>query len=140
MLVLGLACLFVEILKSTNTGRNSVIEHMGSRDRQRQMADEVRRVGKRYVVQTPSKWFPLEPHSHLPLFQFLPRQLRARLIHRFDINYFPSRPTIAECLEVSDSTILLSRREFERLFPDAQLHEERLIGLIKSYTVVGGWN
>jgi hypothetical protein len=28
MLVLGLACLFVEILKSTNTGRNSVIEHM----------------------------------------------------------------------------------------------------------------
>jgi hypothetical protein len=28
MLVLGLACLFVEVLKSTQTGRNSVIEHM----------------------------------------------------------------------------------------------------------------
>lgn len=28
MLVAGLVCLFFEVLKSTNTGRNSVIEHM----------------------------------------------------------------------------------------------------------------
>ncbi len=28
MLVVGLICLFFEVLKSTNTGRNSVIEHM----------------------------------------------------------------------------------------------------------------
>ncbi|WP_236884222.1 hypothetical protein [Devosia sp. A16] len=28
MLVVGLVCLFFEVLKSTNTGRNSVIEHM----------------------------------------------------------------------------------------------------------------
>ncbi len=30
MLVLGLVCLFFEVIKSTNTGRNSVIEHMAS--------------------------------------------------------------------------------------------------------------
>ena len=28
LLVLGVACLFFEVIKSTNTGRNSVIEHM----------------------------------------------------------------------------------------------------------------
>jgi hypothetical protein len=28
MLVLGLVCLFFEVLKSTNTGRSSVMEHM----------------------------------------------------------------------------------------------------------------
>jgi hypothetical protein len=28
MLVLGLACLFVEVIKSTNTGRSSILEHM----------------------------------------------------------------------------------------------------------------
>lgn len=28
MVVLGLGCLFFEVLKSTNTGRNSVVEHM----------------------------------------------------------------------------------------------------------------
>ena len=30
MLVVGLLCLFFEVIKSTNTGRNSVIEHMAS--------------------------------------------------------------------------------------------------------------
>jgi hypothetical protein len=30
MLVVGLVCLFFEVLKSTNTGRTSVIEHMAS--------------------------------------------------------------------------------------------------------------
>src|SRR6188508_1244577 len=30
MLVLALACLFFEVLKSTNTGRSSVVEHMVS--------------------------------------------------------------------------------------------------------------
>lgn len=30
LLVLGLACLFFEVLKSTNTGRSSVVEHMVS--------------------------------------------------------------------------------------------------------------
>lgn len=118
---------------------NSVIEHMGSRERQRQMADEVRRVGRRFIIQTPSKWFPLEPHSHIPLFQFLPRPARALLIQHFTINYFPTRPTFKECMEVSDSTILLARGEFQRLFPEASIMVERLAGLTKSYTAVGGW-
>ena len=30
MLVVGLVCLFFEVIKSTNTGRSSVIEHMAS--------------------------------------------------------------------------------------------------------------
>ncbi len=30
LLVVGLICLFFEVIKSTNTGRNSVIEHMAS--------------------------------------------------------------------------------------------------------------
>ena len=36
---------------------NSVIEHLGSPERQRQFASEVARVGKKYYVQTPNRWF-----------------------------------------------------------------------------------
>ncbi|WP_228061055.1 MULTISPECIES: class I SAM-dependent methyltransferase [unclassified Coleofasciculus] len=51
---------------------NSVIEHVGDYEEQHKMANEVMRVGKRYFVQTPNFYFPIEPHFVLPLFQFLP--------------------------------------------------------------------
>jgi ubiquinone/menaquinone biosynthesis C-methylase UbiE len=47
---------------------NSVIEHVGNGYNQKQMANEVKRVGKRYFVQTPSKSFFLEPHFLFPFF------------------------------------------------------------------------
>jgi 2-polyprenyl-3-methyl-5-hydroxy-6-metoxy-1,4-benzoquinol methylase len=119
---------------------NSVIEHVGSWSNQQVMAAEVRRVGHRHIVQTPSFWFPMEPHARLPFFQFLPRSVRAWLIWHFNINYFPKGTNYEECLSVSDSTLMLSRTEFARLFPDSVLRTERLLGLPKSYTAFGGWS
>ena len=51
---------------------NSVIEHVGIWDNQKKFAREISRVGERYWVQTPNKYFPIEPHFNFPLFQFLP--------------------------------------------------------------------
>lgn len=119
---------------------NSVIEHVGSRHGQEIMAAEVRRVGHRYVIQTPGYWFPLEPHSRIPFFQFAPRWLRALLIRHFKINYFPAGKSFKECLLVSDSTIMLTYREFKKLFPEAVITTERFAGLAKSYTAFGGWS
>ena len=59
---------------------NSVIEHVGSKQNQEKFSEEVHRVCDKYIVQTPSLWFPLEPHSLIPLFQFIPHALRAFLI------------------------------------------------------------
>src|SRR5690349_14295272 len=41
---------------------NSVIEHMGGWSEQKAFADEVRRVGKAYYVQTPNRRFFMELH------------------------------------------------------------------------------
>ena len=115
---------------------NSVIEHVGSFENQQIFADEIRRVSDKYIVQTPSLWFPLEPHSLLPLFQFLPHPIRALLIMTFNINYFPKAATYKSAIIVSHSTLMFTHKRFKQLFPDAEIQVERFLGIPKSYTAI----
>jgi hypothetical protein len=119
---------------------NSVIEHVGLRDEQRRMADEIRRVGKRYFVQTPNFWFPIEPHFMFPLFQFFPIAVRAWLLMRMPLAYAGRIGTREDARRVAEGVRLLSRSEFCSLFPGAALYRERLLGLTKSFIVYGGWD
>lgn len=115
---------------------NSVIEHVGSYANQQIFANEVRRVSDKYIVQTPSIWFPLEPHSLIPLFQFLPHPIRALLIMTFNINYFPKAKTYKEAIKVSHSTLMFTHKRFKQLFPEAEIQVERFLGIPKSYTAI----
>ena len=115
---------------------NSVIEHVGSYENQQKFANEVRRLSDKYIVQTPSLWFPLEPHSLIPLFQFIPHSIRALLIMVFDINYFPKAKSYKEALETSKTTLMFTKKRFKKLFPEADIQVEKLFGIPKSYTAV----
>jgi len=118
---------------------NSVIEHVGTYQDQIQMAKEVRRVGKRYFVQTPNKYFPLEPHFLFPLFQFLPINIRVLLLQNFRLGWFSKTPDKAKAREIVESIRLLDKREFISLFPNAELYEEKIFGMAKSFVAYGGW-
>lgn len=118
---------------------NSVIEHVGSYDNQRRMADEILRVGKRYFVQTPNKRFPLEPHFLFPGFQYLPDSLRAQLVHRFNMGWYKRMPDLAAARAEVESIKLLTGGRFQALFPDANIHAEKFLGLTKSFVAFGGW-
>lgn len=54
---------------------NSVIEHVDP-SRRSVLASELRRVGCGWLVQTPAREFPIEPHSLLPGAHWLPPRLR----------------------------------------------------------------
>ena len=54
---------------------SSVIEHV-PRARRPRFAEEVRRVGRGFFVQTPAFSFPLEPHALLPFAHWLPPRVR----------------------------------------------------------------
>jgi SAM-dependent methyltransferase len=115
---------------------NSVIEHVGGPDDQRRMAEEIRRVGRRYFVQTPNRYFPIEPHFLFPGFQFLPERTKVFLLKRFQLGWYPKAKTDEEAVAFAREIRLLSRREFASLFPDARLIDERLAGLVKSFMAV----
>lgn len=96
---------------------SSVIEHVPPQ-RRRAFADEIRRVGRGWFVQTPAYSFPLEPHALLPFAQWLPVAIRR--------SYW-SLGAAGSWEEIS----LLRRGEMEALFGTARA--ERFAGLVKSW-------
>ncbi|GBE24702.1 hypothetical protein BMS3Bbin02_00977 [bacterium BMS3Bbin02] len=109
---------------------NSVIEHVGDYARQQLMADEVRRVAVRYWVQAPYMHFPIEPHILFPFFQYLPPGAK-RVVARLWPFSFPKKHG-SDPVHVANNTRLLTKAEWRDLWPDAQLVNERFIGLTKS--------
>ena len=106
---------------------NSVIEHV-PRAKQIEFAREVARVADRYWVQTPYRYFPIEPHYQLPLFQFLPERARRWLNARFTLGW--------QAKGQWEEITLLGVQDMRRLFPDAEIHHERVLGLTKSLIAV----
>ena len=104
------------------------------------MAREIRRVGRRFFVQTPNRHFPVEPHFVFPLFQFLPLTLRVQLLRRFSLGWVPRMPDPAKARAFVRSIRLLTGDELTGLFPGAAIHRERVCGLTKSFVVHGGFD
>ncbi|HZO73295.1 MAG TPA: class I SAM-dependent methyltransferase [Ktedonobacteraceae bacterium] len=118
---------------------NSVIEHVGSYEQQRQMADEVRRVGKKYCVQTPNRYFPIEPHVLLPFFQFLPFGLQVFILSHFRSPWGWKITSRQEAVSYLRGIRLLTEKELKSLFPEAKIYKEKFLGMTKSLLVYYGW-
>jgi SAM-dependent methyltransferase len=114
---------------------NSTIEHVGDFADQQRMANEVRRVGRRFCIQTPNRYFPIEPHFVFPLFQFLPIPWRVWLVRHFNLGWYSRIPDYQRALAEVTSIRLLSKAELVQLFPAATIFEEKFFGLVKSFVV-----
>ena len=94
-----------------------------ARQRQREFSEEIRRIGKGYFVQVPYRWFPIETHSWLPFFSYLPRRAQISLLRV--TNRFWIKETIPDFH-------LPSEPEMRGYFPDARILREKLFGVTKS--------
>ncbi len=109
---------------------NSVIEHVGDDDAQLKMAEEIRRVGRNYFIQTPDRRFPFEPHLLTPFIHWFSRGIYEGLVPRFTIRHWlngsPEDDTELKGIR------LLNRARMNTLFPDGQVLVERTAGWPKS--------
>lgn len=117
---------------------NSVIEHLFTLDNQRKMAAEVQRVSKAFWVQTPNFWFPVEPHFHVPGWQWLPLGLRVSMIRRWRCGWRGPYPERELANRYVQEIRLLSRRELQAMFPGSLVAPERIGPFVKSWIVIGG--
>lgn len=116
---------------------NSVIEHVGGRNRRMEFADSAREVADRHWIQTPYRYFPIEPHMYGPGFQFLPIRLRAAVIRGWPMGNL-RRPgtTLTERIEAVTDIEMLDRTEFQWYFPDSRIESETVLGMTKSLVAV----
>lgn len=115
---------------------NSVIEHVGSREDQSKFAAEINRVGKRLFIQTPNRWFFLEPHFLAPFVHWLPWSIARHLIQRLSLRGVMRRGDNKDLKSLADELRYVSKGELRKLFPDARIHHERWFGMTKSFIVV----
>ena len=116
---------------------NSLIEHLGTDQRQRAFAAEVRRLSRNgYFIQTPNKWFPIEPHYLAPFVQFVPKSIRPAVIRWMTLWGWMTRPSREQCGRMCQEIRLLDAREMRQLFPEAKIVRERFFGLTKSIIAI----
>jgi len=110
---------------------NSVIEHVPPAARAN-LANEIRRVGRTCIVQTPSPAFPLELHFLLPFVHWMPRPLARNLVVVSPFNLLSD----VNVKQYFDETQLLRVAELQRYFPGAEIRSERFLGMPKSNIVI----
>ena len=114
---------------------NSLIEHVGGHAKRLELAREVRHLAPRHWIQTPYRYFPLEPHWIFPGMQFLPATIRTQIAAHWPLAH--TRPdNIASARESVLWTELVSVTEMRDYFPDSEILHERMVGLTKSLIAV----
>ena len=112
---------------------NSVIEHVLPSDRVG-LAQEITRVARNYIIQTPAKEFPVELHFLMPFLHWLPRPLGRALAKFSPFGLVERNAALAR--QLFDDTNLLSAKEFRSLFPEGQFVTERFLFIPKSYLII----
>lgn len=115
---------------------NSVIEHVGGWEDQQRFAAEVRRVADGYFVQTPNRWFPIEPHFVTLFVHWLPAAINRRIIRFVSYRGWFRSGDDADLTQLANELRLLSKGEMKQLFPDAELHREKWFGMTKSWIAI----
>jgi hypothetical protein len=133
----GDACALPEDLPDVDlVYSNSVIEHVGGHWRRQRFAEGIRASAPRYWVQTPYRYFPVEPHYLFPGLQYLPRRLQARAIAHWPLGSGRHVAGREDALDRVLDIDLLSVSEMRSYFPDAVIDRERFAGLVKSVIAI----
>jgi hypothetical protein len=114
---------------------NAVLEHVGGAEPRQRFAASVHRLAPCHWVQTPYRYFPIEPHWLFPGFQFLPVAARVAIGRRWKLVHSSSSDYDAVLGSVL-SVDLVGLAEFRRLFGSSTIEKERFAGMTKSLIAI----
>lgn len=114
---------------------NSLIEHVGGHAQRMRLAKVIDEAAERHWVQTPYRYFPIEPHWMAPGIQFLPfaAKVRATMMWRLGHLHTTER---AAAIESVHEIELLTLTQMRSYFPNSTIWCERVAGLVKSIVAI----
>lgn len=114
---------------------NAVIEHVGDFDKQKQMATEIMRVGKRWFVTTPNRWYPFEFHMRLPFVTWLPGQSYLWAGRIISYNHVRKKYMfgLKHC-----GLRLMSASALRKYFPTSKVIKQRVTFMAETLIAIGG--
>jgi len=115
---------------------NAVIEHVGNFENQKKMAAEIMRVGKRWFVTTPNRWYPFEFHMRLPFVTWLPRHGYAWAGSIIRYNHVRKKYVFTG--KKYNGTRLMTARELKKCFPTSRIIKQRITFMAETLIAVGG--
>lgn len=114
---------------------NAVIEHLGDFKNQKKMAAEIMRVGKRWFVTTPNRWFPFEFHLRLPFVTWLPGHSYLWVGRIISYNHVRKKYMFGI---KHDGLRLLTARKLKLCFPNSKIIKQRVTFMAETLIAVGG--
>ena len=102
---------------------NAVIEHVGDYERQKKMASEIIRVGRKWFVTTPNRWYPFEFHMRLPFVTWLPFHGYLKIGQIISYNHVKQKYT---CGLKHDHLRLMTASELGMCFPGSRIIKQRV--------------
>lgn len=114
---------------------NAVIEHLGDFENQKRMAAEIMRVGKRWFVTTPNRWYPFEFHLRLPFVTWFPGHSYLWVGRLVSYNHVRQKYVFGtRC----SGTRLMTAKELKRCFPGSKIIKQRVTFMAETLIAVGG--
>ncbi len=134
--VIGNACDLSEFMENEFdvVFSNSVIEHLYSYENQVLMAKETVRVGKYHFIQTPNRYFLIEPHFLLPLFQFFPQTIKLFILTKTKLSKGRKMDRELATNRIKELR-LLSISELRKIYPNSSIYKEKFFGMNKSFVI-----
>ncbi len=116
---------------------NAVIEHVGDFENQKRMASEIMRVGKRWFITTPNRWYPFEFHLRLPFVTALPGDAYLWIARVVQYDHVHEKYTFG-----NDKAVfrLMTAKELKDCFPDSRIIKLRVTFMAETLIVIGGDN
>lgn len=114
---------------------NSLLEHVGGHIQRQRLADNIHTLADQHWVQTPYRYFPVEPHWLFPGLQWLPYEARVQISMRWNRGQIRTH-TRAQAQNRVDEIDLVGISQMRRYFPSSQLWYERFAGMVKSLVAI----